>query len=364
MKKIISLIIAAVMMISFGVTAFAQTNETNINGSNWMSALNGEELVTAINMPGTHDSASKNALPFNVVTSTQNKTIIEQLYAGVRYLDIRLELTKRDEINVVHGISQCKASMGLTSKTLKADDITNICIDFLKKNPGEAIFLHIREDAGDAAEVLFNKFYTKCIMGNEGYWYIRNDVPCLNDVRGKIVLLRGVEADRFGYDDTNSGINFTTYPYISSTELNNFAFRPVSKFETGSTHAYMYVQDSYKLTANDKIETVKTFLETYKLNRDFNICATNCIGSGTPHYCAEKVNKWFMSYTLTKGTTYGIISMDFITDELCEKIYSTNNFVSEPNAATVNTEETKYSLFGRPLALMRNLIQRVESIFA
>ena len=107
LKKIISLILAAVIMISFGVTAFAQTNETNINGSNWMSALNGENPVTAINMPGTHDSASKNALPFNAVTSTQNKTILEQLYAGVRYLDIRLELTKSGELNVIHGISHC-----------------------------------------------------------------------------------------------------------------------------------------------------------------------------------------------------------------------------------------------------------------
>ena len=364
MKKIISFLIAAVMIISVGITAFAQNEKTDIDGSNWMSALDSNQLITSINIPGTHDSASKNAMPFNALSSTQNKTIAQQLYSGVRYLDIRLELTKKGDINVIHEISDCKDSMGLTSKTLKIEDITNICIDFLKKNTGETIFLHIRQDRGEKTTQLYDTFYNKCVVGNENYWYLINNKPTLKDVRGKIVLLRGVPVDSLCFNDTNSGINFMSYPYVGSTQLDNFKFCPITKLENGGIYDYMYVQDSYKLNANDKKSTIKSFLQTYKLSSDYNICATNCIGSGSPHFCAEIVNKWFMEYSLEDGAVYGIISMDFITDELCEKIYLTNSFVNNANDATENTEVITYSLFGKALEFMRNIIQNIESCFA
>lgn len=67
-----------------------------INGANWMSGLCSDLPITAINMPGTHDSATK-YVRFKPICNTQNLTIEEQLQIGVRYLDMRFELKRRQK---------------------------------------------------------------------------------------------------------------------------------------------------------------------------------------------------------------------------------------------------------------------------
>ena len=54
-----------------------------INGANWMSGLCSDLPITAINMPGTHDSATK-YVRFKPICNTQNLTIEEQLQIGVK----------------------------------------------------------------------------------------------------------------------------------------------------------------------------------------------------------------------------------------------------------------------------------------
>ena len=47
-----------------------------INGANWMSGLCSDLPITAVNMPGTHDSATK-YVRFKPICNTQNLTIEE-----------------------------------------------------------------------------------------------------------------------------------------------------------------------------------------------------------------------------------------------------------------------------------------------
>ena len=81
-----------------------------INGANWMSSLCSDLPITAINMPGTHDSATK-YVRFKPICNTQNLTIEEQLQIGVRYLDMRFELEDGRKLVAVHSIADCKKEL-------------------------------------------------------------------------------------------------------------------------------------------------------------------------------------------------------------------------------------------------------------
>ena len=67
--------------------------EHGVGGNGWMSKIDGETPITAINIPGTHDSATE-YVSFAFVSRTQALSIAEQLEAGVRYFDMRFEKPK------------------------------------------------------------------------------------------------------------------------------------------------------------------------------------------------------------------------------------------------------------------------------
>ena len=140
-----------------------------INGVNWMSGLCSDLPITAINMPGTHDSATK-YVRFAPICNTQNLTIEEQLQIGVRYLDMRFELKDGRKLVAVHSIADCKKERGLKAADLTAADTVNMCESFLKENPGETILFQLKEDDGDAGIALFGEFYAQCIRGREELW--------------------------------------------------------------------------------------------------------------------------------------------------------------------------------------------------
>ena len=89
-----------------------------------------------------------------------------------------------------------------------------MCADFLKKNPGETVLFQLKEGNGKTGTVFFDAFYEQCIKGQEDIWFLENRIPTLGEVRGKIVLLRVVKADRSKFDDQNSGLDFGAYPHV------------------------------------------------------------------------------------------------------------------------------------------------------
>ncbi len=365
MRKVLALIMC--MILAFGTTVCVSAQEKTtaaVNGSNWMSAIDGATPVTAINMPGTHDSASRYALPFNMISRTQSKSIPGQLYSGVRYFDMRFELLDGEKLIAVHSITNCKRSFGLFAKNLTAEEIVTSCIDFLKANPKETILFQVREDDGDAGVELYNYFYKNCIENNSRYWYTENRIPTLDEVRGKIVLLRVVSVDTNKFNDSSSGINFSGYPYIGGTETIDFRRRDIKKL-SGETYAQMYVQDSYKIGGDAKWEAVTTFLESDLNPSDFNICLTSGTEPATPFFNAKVINPKLEKYNFKTGKTYGIIAMDFATEELCEKIYMTNENImtNTPEKATEYKKDASYALFGRTLALLRNVVELILSLF-
>lgn len=356
MKKTLSVILALFLVLSVFVFA-ASAKGTELNGANWMSTIDGSVPVTAINMPGTHDSMAR-YVPASIVARTQTMSVSEQLYNGVRYLDMRTRIEKDDVIGV-HDVINCKDSYGLFAKNIILKDIVEDCKNFLNENKGETILFLLKQEVDDNTE-LFSKFYDDCIAASPESWFLENRVPTLAEARGKIVLLRSAKADRERFDNTNSGINFEMYPHIGSTDMNDFRHRPVSELG-GYPYTYMYVQDSYKLEGEEKIEVIKNFLESDLDNGCFNICCTNSAKSKPAAANAQETNAFLSSYNFTAGKTYGIISMDFVTKELCEKIYMTNSpiMTGTPAQAQIPSFSESYSFMGRTIEFLRDIILKL-----
>ena len=356
MKKTLAFILTFVILALSAVCVSAA--DADINGANWMSSVNGSLPVTAINMPGSHDCATQ-YIYASLFARTQSLSVLQQLYSGVRYLDVRLKVSG-ESILAVHSFLNCKKSMGLFPENLTAKDIVSDCRSFLEKNPGETIlFLLKQEDTKEDTE-LFSKFYDELIAPCPGLWYLENRIPNLDEVRGKIVLLRVADADSARFDDSNSGLNFEKYPYIESTDTDDFHYYPIRSNRIAFV-GYMYVQDSYMIEGAKKTETITNFFDSGLLQSDFNICCTNAHNKKSPYANAKEINAFLSSYEFKEGKTYGIVVMDFVTKELCERIYMTNSPVmtNNPNAAEIPEFKGSYSFLGELFEIIRDFLLRI-----
>lgn len=319
-------------------------NKAIINGSNWMSAINGSTPITALNIPGTHDSTTK-FCAFSLFSQTQSLTIEEQLYAGVRYFDMRFRL-KNEEFICAHSISDCKVSNGLFAKKLLAEDTVAICKDFLKKNLGETILFQLKEDNTSSGDAFFELFYKKYIQDDKSIWFLENRTPSLNEARGKIVLLRTVSVSSEKFSDCNSGINFRSYPYVGGTQTIDFRSGDVSYIENSNeTYTRLFVQDSYKHTPAQKIKAMTAFMNEKPDRSNYNINMANCIGGiPFPIYTSLKVNKFLAEREFPEGEYFGIVGLDFATTELCKRIYMGNDMTETPRTPTECSKKSNASL--------------------
>lgn len=292
-----------------------------VNPADWMSRVADEKRITEINIPGTHDSLAR-FVAFTAITRTQSVSVTEQLEMGVRYFDFRFIKTKNGLV-AAHGGIRCKAHGGIFAPPIAATAVAKDCVKFLEKHPGETILFQLKEDKGGAGETLYTEFYNTVIKENEDSWFIENRISALGEVRGKIVMLRAVDANGKEFTDKHSGINFSAYPYIGSKKIGDYRFEPITDF-CKNKYAGMYVQDSYRLQMNKKWAAVKQFLESDLDSRNFNINLLSCAGILMPFLNSKYINKRFMDYRLDKSKVYGIIAVDYAAPDVCRKIFETN----------------------------------------
>jgi 1-phosphatidylinositol phosphodiesterase len=212
-----------------GSDAASQQDSTDeiISNSSWMGDIPDDVLVTALSIPGTHDSGCIEG-PMGIA-KTQNLDIPEQLNAGIRFLDIRLA-HYQDNLFVHHDVIY----MGKSYK-----DVLKICADFLARHPSETILMSVREEdrtdssLGDFApsEVIgrLTREESACRDNTRSFeaefkgqtWEQVETAPpfynfaasppgadagdstpaftpatTLGDVRGKLILLRGFQGDQ------------------------------------------------------------------------------------------------------------------------------------------------------------------------
>ena len=98
-KEIIIKILLVVIVILLTKIAMSPIN-INYPTNEWMKNVDDNKLINDLVIPGTHDSGLTHSI-FDVAGKCQDMTIINQLNAGVRFLDIRLQLVK-NELKIVH----------------------------------------------------------------------------------------------------------------------------------------------------------------------------------------------------------------------------------------------------------------------
>lgn len=267
--------------------AFCNYSSPNAFLPNWMNSLSDDTLLTEMSIPGTHDSC---ALYGGGLTECNSWSILDQLKAGIRYLDLRLKVV-HDTLLVFHGPIYQKIGLG---------DILKQVEEFFKENPSEAIIARIKPEGDslfpkESFENLFEKYNTA--FNNVFYFTTDNSFPKLKDIRSRIFVL----------DD---------------------GVFPTSK------HFYdLEVQDMYDLnkkSIDDKKDIIHKYL-TYadEVDPKINMVANHCSGTGgltggkNPNQVAIYTNE--VIFDSKNKEKIGIIIMDFPGEELIRYIVSKNN---------------------------------------
>jgi len=227
--------------------------------SEWMKYIDGNLKLNQINIPGTHDSGTYGiTLKVNeALARTQNKSIYQQLESGVRYLDLRLAWNDKD-VNIVHGKGLFTANgKNDKGKDLFLKEVLDECTKFLtdpnNNHSSEVIIAHLKlEDDDDNYSHIKSK--VKETFNDENLYYTKNEIPRLNEVKGRIVI--ATREDYNEYDDEGNvtkeyGIHI---PIHSKAKDVNYDKRYISI--NGTTYD-LRVQDGYELELEQKFYAIE-----------------------------------------------------------------------------------------------------------
>lgn len=336
--------------------------------ANWMSLLPDDRYLSELNIPGTHDSATANVegswnASYNKV-ACQKYFIEQQLYAGVRALDLRTRW-HGDDMVMVHGDFICHTpDHNNRSKNKTFRSVLDTVIRYLKAHPTETVIATLKIDSGDkdkgrlALVNILNEYterypdrfycwtgtaFPDTLAGTQG----RMTSPTLGQARGKIVLMTRVDMSGAGKSSLYSytGPDLTQWD-DSYKDRNHYA----QKIESESKVS-VYIQDDYSSPDDNKKRQV--FNTVYQLNgtytlpgaskiekKDFVFNYTSKTGSdhygSTPLGAAKYMNDLIYNDDLfTPGSDeakqnprLGIVVMDFVNKQLCRRIIDRNAFPS------------------------------------
>lgn len=160
----------------------------------WMGRLPDAANLSALSIPGTHDTMTYGVRGDDVETlQCQNWNLSTQMAAGLRYFDIRARL-RGDELHVYHG-------NGYTGFSLA--EVLLDMFGFLDANPTEAIVMRLKEEAKPIGhnsvsfEQAFNR-YRLSMPGADRHMAVYDaaaPLPTLGALRSKVFLLQDFRAE-------------------------------------------------------------------------------------------------------------------------------------------------------------------------
>ena len=253
----------------------------------WMKDIPDNTKLSEMTIPGTHDSCSL----FGICCArTQTWTLVEQMKAGIRYLDIRLRKIN-DTLRAYHGCVDQKENF---------DSILNYVLDFLEKNPSESILMEIIKEYNDLNctknfETLYNEYvgsYKDKIVEYEYRDYT------MSEIRGKIFVVKV-----FGGSTSN----------IKNFQIQN---KWSVNFRCLMNNKKRRIKESFHraLTMNNE----QIFLNYLSASSDYAMM--------TPYTAAKQCNEIAMRY----HGRLGIVLADYPGEELIEHLINQNFSGSEP----------------------------------
>ncbi len=324
------------------------TSEIIPHGS-WMGDIPDDVLVTALSIPGTHDSGCIDG-PLGFF-KTQDLDLPEQLNAGIRFLDIRLA-HYQDDLLVHHDVIY----MGKNYK-----DVLEICADFLVRHPSETILMSVEGE--DRLDSSLGDFAPSEIVGRlsrdereswentrsfeaefeEQVWEQVGTAPLfynfaasppggrsvttapaftpattVGDVRGKIVLLRRFQGDR--------GMGFDVTYWLDDTTTRS------SEDENGNpreTVPPIYDVEDHYSDPDDKYDLIVRHIEKARSGdlEDLYITFSSAVTLQASGY-SDTINPLLNDYLVasTEGRI-GIIAMDYFEEprELVSNVIRMNS---------------------------------------
>jgi 1-phosphatidylinositol phosphodiesterase len=288
--------------------------------TDWMQGLNGEKRLSQLSIPGTHDSGARLDPWYGPgTTKCQRLSIGEQLEIGVRFLDIRCFQSK-NEFRIYHG---------LVDQNLTFSEVIDRCSQFLICHPSECILMSVQEDCGPTFEDTFDSY----VAANKSLWWLQANIPKLDEVRGKIVLIR-----RFEAHSLPKGIDATKW-------------RDNDSFSIYATDANLRVQDNYKIWRLRKKWASITNLYEESRTDDSNCLYINFASGYRPvlfyiPFIAggyKKINPMIKAYFMPSpsndpSSIHSVTVLDFANRELCSSIVMAN-FLKERTSHFTLTEK-------------------------
>ncbi len=326
-KKVLFVLAAifSVIVLAAAVAVILPLTETvdgycGENAQSWMAELPDDITISEVVLPGTHDSATQ-YVHLGLLAKCQALSVEEQLAAGFRYFDLRVEATDKG-LKMKHGFLDCQTGAAPWSPALYADKLFSDFRFFLSEHPTEFIVLSVKQEHGDKTpETIEGLIALMCNLDGE-YLLVTDTLPAVGEARGKIVILRRYE------DEGNLGAA-GGLPFLWDDQGN----RDQTDLAAASQDQGNYlltVQDRYKYDCDDKrsafLDTLIHTGETGSVGKPaltVNFLSTNGnTAYGHPYRYAKELNKWFM--TLEDRELSGWIIIDFGSGRMAEKIYSAN----------------------------------------
>lgn len=301
--------------------AYAKGNEKK-QTTEWMLDIRDDTSLSSITIPGTHASGAQYIFP-GFFLKCQSQSVSDQLVNGFRFLDFRLGVEKNDngdKLRFVYDNGVCRSKFFIFSKKLYFADVIEQVYAFLDAHPSETVIITIKDEDNEDNSPEFESLLFKEINENKDKWYLKNDIPTLGSVRGKIVLGRRFEDSNL---EGNCGLNFM-WDDQGGTDAVDL---PYASMMINSS-CQLWVQDRYNYTTEAKTDAYKEMLEDCQADDStFLINFLSTRGSGWfrhPKHYAKYINKDLMSTTLYPQTSYGVIAVDFGTRKIAQHIYMSN----------------------------------------
>ena len=293
-------------------------DRTAAGSADWMADLPGSLPLNAITLPGTHDSATQ-YVQLAFFSKCQALSIHEQLQAGFRYLDIRLG-ADGERLKLMHGFTSCKTGPMPWSDDLYLEDVLTGCYAFLAAHPTETVVFAVKQEHGDKTAADFAALVQTYIDQRPEFWYVGKTIPTLDEVRGKLVLMRRYSDETLRADADGAGI-----PFLWANQSGH-ADTSLHTVPDDNRSYMLWIQDRYEYGTDDKWTAFTAGLEAAGTGpNDLAVHFLSTKGTlayGHPYAHAKTLNALLLD--LPSDKLNGWIILDFASAPLARHILAAN----------------------------------------
>jgi 1-phosphatidylinositol phosphodiesterase len=308
----------------------------------WTGKLAGTLQLHQVTMPGTHDSGTFGMGAYNCC---QDMTILEQLYVGVRYFDIRVS-TNSAALRVVHASYDTYCTLAEVAATFRKflDGTLNV------NASEETIVVQLKIDDGPD-DLTWAQAIVACVnqafVGAAKQPYldpIEQNGPTMADLKGRLVVLRRLDGlpHSVGGTPVKYFVSLAVFEQYWGTPswVSEFGANQFEWVDPGTGNVdyrtlqgvSFRLQDNYQTTREIKANIVRGVLDDAAngvMPDSWYLNFSSAAPAAPPRWVADYVNPrvegWLDQAAKNPNLArYGTVLMDFPSIAMCEKLIAKN----------------------------------------